>query len=364
MKMLLLGNPYFQRDFEELGHQVKTVGFERPADIHVDHIPAGIEDILARLPDGWEPDLVLLGDESAHPFFVGLEALDLPLVWYAIDSHIHLSWHRAYAAVFDVMLVAQRDVVPQYRRDASRQVVHWFPLFCDPRHDRKLDVPKQHDLCFVGTLNPQLNPDRVRLIRAIQERFPIHVATGDYVGVFNRSRVVLNQCVAGDVNFRTFQALGCGSLLLMERVGNGLDELFQDGVHLVLYDKGSVEQVVELTRYYVEHQQERETIAACGREAVLRAHTSRFRAETLLALLRSLNLSEMIRRRKAALPAIRVLLAAVYEYTAQGYRKAALRAVGWSQAAARHAVGGQYDALAAAARRTAWNAGWREDIHE
>jgi hypothetical protein len=352
MKVLLLGNPYFGEDLAELGHEVKTARFECPSDVPITRIPAAAEEIFSALPFGWNPDLVLLGDESTHPLVVGLETLDVPLVWYAIDSHIHLQWHRAYAAVFDVILVAQRDVAPQYQYDPSRQAVHWFPLFCHPRHARKLNLPKQHELCFVGTLNPRLNPDRVRFIRAIQERFPIYVATGDYVEVFNRSKVVLNQCVAGDINFRTFEVLGCGSLLLMERVGNGLEDLFQDRMHLVLYDKGNVEQVVELTRYYAEHEAEREAIAAHGREAVLKAHTSRFRAETLLARLRSLDLSEMIRRRKAARPEIRFLLGAIYEYTAQEYRAAARRATAPAQAAARLAVADRYDELATNLRRT------------
>src|SRR5262249_28494967 len=158
------------------------------------------------------------GDESLYPSVLGLEFLEVPLVWYAIDSHIHLGWHRAYAAAFDIILVAQKDYVASYRFDEDRQVVQWYPLYCDPNHDRHAPGTKLYDLCFVGTLNPQWNPARVHLIEELRRRMPIHVASGDYVRPFNDSRVVLNQCVANDVNFRTFQALSCGSLLLMERV--------------------------------------------------------------------------------------------------------------------------------------------------
>jgi hypothetical protein len=351
MKILLLGNPYFQRDFEEAGHQVKTVGFERPADIRVEQIPAGVEEILARLPSGWEPDFVMLGDESTQPYFVGLEELDVPLGWYAVDSHIHLGWHRAYAPVFDFIWVAQRDAVAHYCLDAARQLVQWLPLFCDPREDRDLGLARDYPLSFVGTLNPDWNPERVALIEKIRNRFPIHVETGPYVGLFNRSKLVLNQCAANDINFRTFQAMACGALLLQERIGNGLTDLFTDRVHVVLYDKGDVDQILELTRYYVAHEAERRAIAAAGQEAVLLAHTSRRRAETLLALLASLDLSGMIRRRKAALPEIRFLLAAIYEHTAEEYRLAAAqRSAGPSQAARRRAVAERYDTLAMAVR--------------
>jgi hypothetical protein len=308
-----------------LGHDVIAVTQDQYSEVKVERFPVGIHHVLSALPGGWEPDLVVLGDGSSYPMFLGLEFLQIPLMWYAIDSHIHVGWHRAYAAVFDVILVAQKSYVSSYQHDPSRQIVQWLPLFCQPEHDRLIPGPKIHDLCFVGTLNQRFNPDRVRLIEAIRTRFPIHTATGDYVETFNRSRVVLNQCVANDVNFRTFQAMACGSLLLMESVGNGLSELFQDRVHLVLYEKGNVDQIVDLTRHYVEHGDDRETIAAEGRKVVLNAHTSLHRAQTALDLVAKAEVNRSVSQRSFKLLEVQAHLSLVYEEAAACYAEAACR---------------------------------------
>jgi len=94
--------------------------------------------------------------------------------------------------------------------------------------------------------------------------------------------MVLNQCVANDVNFRTFEAMGSGSCLLTERVSNGLEDLFQDRTHCVLYEKGNVEEILNLVNYYETHGDERKAIAQAGRSEILRAHMGIHRARTIL----------------------------------------------------------------------------------
>ena len=250
MKILLLGFPVLKSAFVECGHEVLTCTTNQTGDVWIPEFPVAIDQVLNALPRGWRPDLILLMDESTEPMFLGLEGLDIPLAWYTIDSHLHLHWHKAYAAVFDFVFVAQKDYVPSYEWDRSRQVVRWLPLFCDPRRDRCASLPKMYDLSFVGMVNDRWKPERSRLLEALSARIPIFVSSGDYVTVFNRSKVVLNQCAANDVNFRIFEALACGSLLLTEKVGNGFEDLFQDRTHLVAYEKGNIDQIVDLARYY------------------------------------------------------------------------------------------------------------------
>lgn len=325
MNILHLGNPYFVHDFRELGHEVVHVSFDGSGEVRLDTYPVGLRDITARLPPAWRPDLVLLGDQSAFPRVIGLEFLDVPLVWYAIDAHLHLSWHMQYAAVFDLVFVAQRDFVRCYRADADRQVVEWAPLFCDTRLDRRLGLPRDIPLSFVGTLNAQWNPDRVRLLEALRRRMPIHVQSGAYLDPFNRSQLVLNQSVANDVNFRTFQAMACGALLLTERVGNGLGDLFQEGRHYLGYDRGQVDQIVERVEYYRSRPAEREAIADAGYRQVLAAHTSRHRAERILESLARCDLSAMIEMRRARLLEVQSCLATVYDMAWRRYLQAAMR---------------------------------------
>ena len=214
------------------------------------------------------------------------------------------------------MFVAQKSYVPFYERDLTRQSVHWLPLCCDPASDRMTGARKIHEVCFVGTLDPHLNPRRVQLIEELQKYLPLYVTTGDYVPVFNASKIVLNQSVKNDVNYRTFQAMACGSLLLTERVGNGLDDLFRDRRDLLLYEKDQVQEIIDLVRYYGAHDAEREAMAAEGRRVVLNAHTVTHRAQTILANLSLGNADRRVLLRKSHLAKICLLLKAVYQFAA------------------------------------------------
>ena len=156
MKILVLSTVRCEVALQELGHEVVTCSFMNPSDLTPDTLPCSIHTVLKALP--WEPDVILLGDESLLPQFVGLEFIDVPLVWYAQDAHIHETWHPTYAALFDVVFVAQKDFAPNYLRDPSRQIVEWLPFCCRPRFDRLLDLPRTYDLSFVGTVDPEKIP--------------------------------------------------------------------------------------------------------------------------------------------------------------------------------------------------------------
>lgn len=326
MKILHLGNAYFLESFRLLGHDVKWAGYHRTADIPLTRFLTDATDLLAQLPPHWFPDLIVLGDESTQPLVLGLEALPVPLVWYAIDSHIHINWHIYYAAAFDAVFVAQKDWTPAYQLDEDRQHVSWMPLFCHRSSDGDSGFERDIPLSFIGTLNAARNPDRVDLIQRLQARYPVVARSGPYQETFNRSMTVLNQSVANDVNFRTFQAMACGALLLTERVGNGFSDLFQDRTHCALYDKGNVDQIIEITEYYRTHRAEREAVARRGYEAVMGAHTSLHRAQTLLETLARQPLHEFVGKRLARQMPIRWSMASVYESAARAYYQATERA--------------------------------------
>lgn len=326
MKILHLGNAYFREPFKQLGHDVIWAGHNPAADIHLNRTLVDAELVLMQLPPHWFPDLIVLGDESTQPQVLGLESLPVPLVWYAIDSHIHANWHMYYAAIFDVIFVAQKDWLPVYQLDAGRQYVSWLPLFCQQPGDRHLGLTREIPLSFIGTLNAAWNPDRVDLIRRIQSRYPIVVQSGPYLETFNRSMMVLNQSVANDVNFRTFQAMACGALLVTEQVGNGLDELFQDRTHCAWYEKGNVDNILDIVEYYHAHEAEREAVARHGYETVIAAHTNLHRAQALLDAVGRQPLHEFVLKRCASRLPIRWCLASVYESAARTYGQAVAQA--------------------------------------
>ena len=206
----MLGASVLAPGFRELGHSVVTCTTDETGDVHISGFPISVQSVLLKLPFGWHPDFILLTDDSTYPMFLGIEEVDVPLGWYAIDSHIHHAWHRAYAAIFDFMFVAQRDHLPLYVFDQERQVVTWLPLCAFPFPQTKRDLPPLYDLSVVGNVSSRCNPERRTFIESLQTRYPLHVVPGEFISIFTCSKMVLNQCASQDVNFRNVEAMACG----------------------------------------------------------------------------------------------------------------------------------------------------------
>ncbi|RIK80981.1 MAG: hypothetical protein DCC68_09565 [Planctomycetota bacterium] len=104
----------------------------------------------------------------------------------------------------------------------------------------------------------------------------------DYYDVLARSKIVLNRhigCAGNDAsNMRMFEATGMGACLLTDNKRN-LAELFEPGVEVVTYD--SVDDAIEKVDWLLEHDVEREAIAAAGQRRTLEDHSFAARVKTL-----------------------------------------------------------------------------------
>jgi len=204
-----------------------------------------------------------------------------PCAWWAIDTHLDFPWYRTKGHDFDFLFAAQRDGAAALRDEGL--AARWLPLACDPHIHRPHEVPKTHDVCFIGNLCPG---PRSELLQLIQRRFP-NTFVGrryfsDMARAYSAARLVFNRSIRNDVNMRVFEALACGSLLVTNDLSdNGQGEIFRDGEHLVAYTEA--EEMLATIAFYLTHEEERERIAACGRAVVLEKHTYRHRMQTILA---------------------------------------------------------------------------------
>src|SRR5205823_14880874 len=99
--------------------------------------------------------------------------------------------------------------------------------------------------------------------------------------LFASSKIVLNESILGDLNFRVFEAMACGALLATERIDNGLLDLFTPGEHLAVYGP---DDLVPQVAHYVRADAERARVAANGAQAVREHHTLRARMAALSAV--------------------------------------------------------------------------------
>ncbi|MBF0624608.1 MAG: glycosyltransferase [Magnetococcales bacterium] len=324
MRLLLLDQPYFRAALTALGHEVRCVARSvfhdprQPLDLILPRVPIAFQWVLDSLAP-WRPDWIFLGDDSTFPHYLGLEMTRIPLAWYAVDTHIHHQWHPLYASAWDLIFVCQQDSLSLYQVPGGPPV-HWLPVFSYLFRDRWLDLEPEHAISFVGNLDPGLKPERARFIGALGQRIPLHLAQGDYVEVFNRSHMVINQTAAGDLNFRVFEALACGTLLLTERIGNGQNDLLRDGEHLVLYEAGNVAQVVDLYHRFLTDEPARRRIARQGLAEVRAHHTDRARAEAVMARISALDPQAVVQSRLARLAAVERNLAPIMARAATIHR--------------------------------------------
>jgi spore maturation protein CgeB/Flp pilus assembly protein TadD len=240
-----------------------------------------IDEILKSLPHGFMPDL-FLWIESVYGYFPqGIQKLPFPTACYLIDSHLNISWHIEWAKQFDFVFVAQKKYIPDFKK-AGCMNVHWLPLGCDPDVHRKFDVEKVYDIGFVGSITKN-HVRRKMLIDKLSKEFDVHVERSflkDMALTFSRSQIVFNEAIKDDLNMRVFEALSTGSLLITdEAVGSGLTDFFKDREHLAIYNEDNI---VEIADYYLKHPEERERIAAKGREEVLKKHTYDHRVMEML----------------------------------------------------------------------------------
>lgn len=279
MNILLLGSNYFEKALTGMGHRVVHVGADSGADPFLPDLIAGLKN---------KPDVVVLTDDLGRRMIPGgLYEIDIPKIWYAVDSPINNFWQKHYAGLFDFVFVDQKDQAAVLN-EATPCGADWLPVGIDTSIYRSKRQGKVHDLAFVGEIDDRVRPKRSRIIKLLSERFDVFtaggrngrwVAPGEAAKIYGRSRLVLNENLFPGVTTRMLEAMASGTMLLAERTRNGLSDLFVDGEDLALFGPGDL---IERAEYYIGRKEERENIAARGREKALALHDIRNRAMELV----------------------------------------------------------------------------------
>jgi SAM-dependent methyltransferase len=246
----------------------------------IDQIRAGEHDLFMNIDDG-----------RSYRFRADLH----PSVFWAIDTHVKPDRCLERARDFDFVFCAQRQGREEMRRAGIP--ARWCPLAFDPEIHRKHPLPKILDLSFVGHFGrfryqrflwtgKEIFRERGKLISFLKKKFNLFTGNfyfEDMAVVYSISKIVFNRSVKDDVNMRVFEALGCGSLLLTNRIGPGQDLLFKDREHLVEYK--TRKHLAHAAEYYLSHDEERERIAEQGRALALKKHTYAHRMDYMLSFL-------------------------------------------------------------------------------
>ncbi|NUM53202.1 MAG: glycosyltransferase [Candidatus Hydrogenedentes bacterium] len=264
-------------------------GFEgTPPERKPHSIPRALKDsfasAVARLPAEWKPSVYVWIDSGVADLADDLETLNVPRMCYMIDTHCALDTRLTIARRFNFTFLAQRTRLSDFVQ-AGIPNVAWMPLACSPELHAIGPMQRKYDVAFVGAVPDDPSDRRSRLLAAVKERFPncwIGKAwPEDMARIYAQSKIVVNVSAGRDVNMRVFEALASGALLITDDA-DGLEELFADGEHLVVYRRD--EDLIERVAYFLKHDSERERIASAGRALVLSEHTYRHRTRQMMLM--------------------------------------------------------------------------------
>jgi hypothetical protein len=201
-------------------------------------------------------------------------------VFWSIDSHCALGQHVYFSKIskFDIHLNSTEGYIKHFARHSSKCL--WFPnAYPDDLIDHKPEVQKIHNLGFCGSMIS----DRVQWLDTINKHMPVHrdvFVIGDaMVNALNSYKIGLNKTLSDDINYRIFETIGAGTLLLTNTVPT-LDLLLEDGKHMLIWH--SIDDLIEKARYYLAHPEEAKKLSDAGYEHVRVQHTYFQRAKQFL----------------------------------------------------------------------------------
>jgi hypothetical protein len=163
-------------------------------------------------------------------------------------------------------------------------------------YDRTFD----YDVIFVGSKNyhPEY-PYRPQLVKFLRDTYGdrfLHVGGDGDTGVvrgddlnkmYAKTKVAIGDTLNIDFKYpyyssdRLFESTGRGGFTIYPDIV-GLDAFFEDKKEIVFYDHGNLRDLKEKIDYYLEHDEERESIRMAGHERAKREHTYKNRWETIL----------------------------------------------------------------------------------
>ena len=206
--------------------------------------------------DGWIP---------SHDFaFRRLPVnLSVPKVYWAIDTHQFLQDQIKKSRYFDLTFSAMKNTVAAFGPDA-----YWLPVGASI-YEKDYNLPRTLEIGFIGNIIPGLHERRKRIIEKLQKEFPQFICLNNVfleekAKIVSQMKIMINISLNNDLNLRVFETLACGALLITDRIiGNGMEDLFVDGEHLVLFDDEN--DLVQKIQYYLTHEDERARIAYQGK---------------------------------------------------------------------------------------------------
>ncbi|MGD0633095.1 MAG: glycosyltransferase [Beijerinckiaceae bacterium] len=178
-------------------------------------------------------------------------------------------------------------------QDAARFGGEWLPFGVDTDLFKPYGIEPVRDACFLGTLYPKRDEfiktltAPIEFLPAIKER-SLTRSFQKLAEAYGSMKILVNfPSWSRLLVTKITEAMACGTFVLtpkMDHVSAMRNmEQFEDRKHLVYFDAARPDELTGLIRYYLQHEDERRTIAAAGLQEVRANHTLRGRLRHMIS---------------------------------------------------------------------------------
>jgi len=233
--------------------------------------------------NGFIPDLVLQTETLGRRSVVtGLDQVDCPTIFWAVDPHLNAHWQAYYARLFDVVCSTQKAWVPKLRERGAEDV-RWLP-WCGWAEGAQ--EKRRYDMAFVGRISGQ-RPARkwmVDFLKTKEATFAVedNLSYRAMLDLYKDSKIIPNESIFGEVNFRLFEAASCGCMVLGQDLGEEQESLFEPGREMDIYSH--VVEFDEKLNFYLGNDRLLKAMGCAARERILADHLPANRARSLMEI--------------------------------------------------------------------------------
>ncbi|MDI6791363.1 MAG: glycosyltransferase [bacterium] len=216
------------------------------------------------------------------------------LNWFCDDHWRFDNFSRHWAHAFRWVATTDTWALPKYAGIGYNHAL-FTQWACNHYHYRRLNLPFEYDVSFVG----MAHGDRPKLIARLRDAgiYVVTRGTGwpedrvrqeEMIAIFNKSRINLNLSNAScrpsfwkrlwrgsraqlqQIKGRNFEVTGCGGFLLTSPAER-LDDFYIPNHEVVVFD--NILDLIDKIHYYLGHDTERQAISEAGYNRTIREHT-------------------------------------------------------------------------------------------
>ncbi len=273
---ILLGPLHFPAHWEYMegsfdDHDCKTFGPHARSDIQVPSM-ASVDHILAQLPQGWSPDLILIWRPEYGSLPPDLDQAPVPVVTLTNDWYLAFAECMTAAAFSNATVTGSRGE-PVFRRAGVDRVFNLPMLGYQPGVDGVVGKDER-DIDVFSATNPSwsIHTQRIQdfgclldLPADVKVALRSHLTRAQYNDHLSRSKIFVNRTVIGEINMKIYEVTATQTCLFVEEDNLDVRKYLIPDESVVLFNR---ENLIEKITYYLAHDEERQAIARRGHEAM------------------------------------------------------------------------------------------------